>query len=56
MEQMMKKLTLNVDELTVDSFEMAGNASDVRGTVQGQINTSDVLKDFAKTWLIACDA
>jgi hypothetical protein len=57
LEHTMKKLTLNLDELTVDSFDMAETETAARGTVQGHyISSGDALKDFAKTWLIACDA
>lgn len=31
----MKKLTLNLDELTVESFEAADKSRDARGTVMG---------------------
>jgi hypothetical protein len=56
MEQMMKKLTLKLDELAVDSFETPEIETATRGTVQGHVVLTDALKDFAKSWLIACVA
>jgi hypothetical protein len=43
-----------METLDVTSFETTKEGESLRGTVQGQYYTPDVLKDFAKSWLEAC--
>ena len=50
----MKKLTLNLDELAVDSYEIAKTEDAARGTVHGNFSSSDLLRDYLNSWL-ACN-
>jgi len=49
-----KKLELNIENLEVTSFST--NDCDREMEMGHGVILTDALKDFAKTWLIACDA
>ena len=53
----MQKLSLDLDALTVESFDTAAADGDVRGTVDGHALEpiiSGRLCDMAVSWLLAC--